>query len=208
MMTNECEESDTGESDFSRKGGFGAAKVKTARLILQPPGMADIGDIALLCNNREISEMTARIPFPYTIDDARAWVGEIERLSRDGQEFALAIFEREAKKLVGVTGAVALPENSFSIGYWIGEPYWGRGYGTEAVRALIDHLFRRFDAEAVSSNVRVINRNSRGILEKCGFQRMGSGMYRSGRVFSAVPIENYRLERRVWKSLKAWGKGS
>ena len=64
------------------------------------------------------------------------------------------------------------------IGYWLGARYWGKGYATEAVRALIDHAFTDLGHKALQSSVRVTNPASRRVLEKCGFQWTGVGLCR------------------------------
>ena len=60
-------------------------------------------------------------------------------------------------------------ERSAEVGYWLGEPFWGRGIATEAVRALIVHAFEHFDLLRVQATVFEWNPASIRVLEKCGF---------------------------------------
>ena len=92
------------------------------------------------------------------------------------------------------------------IGYWIGEPYWGRGYATEAVRAVIDHLFSVTDLDSLAAGCRVTNLASRRVIEKCGFQWTGAALFRVRALGASVPADRFRLERSIWASLRAWGK--
>ena len=83
--------------------------------------------------------------------------------------------------------------------------YWGKGYATEAVRALIDHAFTDLEHTALQSSVRVTNPASRRVLEKCGFQWTGVGLCRIRALGSSVPVDRFRLERGIWTALKSWG---
>ena len=90
---------------------------------------------------------------------------------------------------------------------WIAEPWWGRGFGTEATQSLIDHAFRNAAIDQVWCLNRVTNPRGRRVVEKCGFQFRGAGMVRlAGR--GSFPIERFALDRRTWASLKAWGSAS
>jgi RimJ/RimL family protein N-acetyltransferase len=91
------------------------------------------------------------------------------------------------------------------IAAWIGEAHWGRGYATEAVQALIDHVFGDGRTEFVWCATRASSARSRRVVEKCGFQYRGTGMVRAASRSGAVPVERFVLERRNWESLKAWG---
>jgi RimJ/RimL family protein N-acetyltransferase len=83
--------------------------------------------------------------------------------------------------------------------------HWGKGYATEAVRALIDHAFTDLDCEALQAAARVTNPASRRVLEKCGFQWTGAGLLRIRAIASSAPIDRFRLDRGLWASLKSWG---
>ena len=85
-------------------------------------------------------------------------------------------------------------------------PYWGSGYATEAARAVIDHAFADLGHDALQAGARVTNPASRRVLEKCGFQWTGVGLYRiRAPINSAAPIDRFRLDRGLWASLKSWG---
>ena len=87
---------------------------------------------------------------------------------------------------------------------WIAEPWWGRGFGTEAAQGLIDHAFLNAAVDAVWCLNRVTNPRGRRVIERCGFQFRGAGMVRLP-ARGAFPIERFGLDRRSWTSLKAWG---
>ena len=144
--------------------------LETERLVLRAPRLEDANAVAALANDRRIAENTARIPHPYRVADAREWIGVAnmqagERDLRDRRSRTAAV--------IGACGLDAARRDLPEIGYWLGVPYWGRGYATEAVRALIDHAFDELGHDALVAGARVSNPASRRVLEKCGFQWTG-----------------------------------
>ena len=73
------------------------------------------------------------------------------------------------------------------------------------MRALIDHAFGDLGHEILQAGARVSNPASRRVLEKCGFQWTGVGLYRIRAINSSAPLDRFRLDRGFWASLKAWG---
>ena len=76
----------------------------------------------------------------------------------------------------------------------------------QALHALVDYMFGEFDHPALQAGARVTNPASRRVLEKCGFQWTGVGLYRIRAINSSAPIDRFRLERGIWTALKTWGK--
>ena len=107
---------------------------------------------------------------------------------------------------IGACGLAQLDGPAPDLGYWLGAPYWGNGYATEAARAVIDHAFAELGHEVLQAGARVTNPASRRVLEKCGFQWTGVGLYRIRALKSSAPIDRFRLDRGIWASLKSWGK--
>jgi len=71
---------------------------------------------------------------------------------------------------------------------------------------VIDFTFEEFEVEHLVSGARVANPSSRNILEKCGFQWTGVGLYRIRAIASSAPVDRFRLDRGLWASLKSWGR--
>ena len=177
--------------------------LETKRLVLRAPRLEDAEAIALLANNRKIAEMTELIPHPYRIENAEAWIAS---LTEKGQSTTFALFAKDQElAFIGACGYGKREETTPEIGYWIGEPFWGRGYATEAVRVMIDHAFTATDVEALAAGCRVTNLASRCVLEKCGFQWTGAGLCRIRALGASVPSDRFRLDRRIWASLRTWG---
>jgi RimJ/RimL family protein N-acetyltransferase len=118
---------------------------------------------------------------------------------RAGVIYALTLADNT---LVGCAGLSAT-ERGLELGYWVGEPYWNKGYATEAAHALVDLAFRATDIQVLHVACRVINPASRRVVHKCGFQYAGQGMIDSI-VAGRVPVERYRLDRKAWASLRNW----
>jgi RimJ/RimL family protein N-acetyltransferase len=174
--------------------------LETARLRLRAPRRGDIKAIVHLAGDRGVAENTARIPHPYTASDAEEFIAAINR--QDGETTFMITL---AGEMVGACG-VERCDSGAEIGYWLGTPFWGRGYATEAVRALIDHAFGDLGHDALAAGARVRNPASRRVLEKCGFQWTGVGLYRIRAINSSAPLDRFRLDRRLWASLKALGR--
>ena len=109
---------------------------------------------------------------------------------------------------IGMVGIDWREQSAPELGYWLGVEHWGRGFGTEAARAVIDFFFEEFDAEHLTSGARVANPSSRNILEKCGFQWSGVELHRFEALGSSTPVDCFRLSRSVWASLKNWGSST
>ena len=175
--------------------------LETKRLALRAPRLEDAKTVATLANDRRIAENTARIPHPYKMSDAE---GFIAGANKAGGEAVFIITLRD-KTVVGACG-VTPQEPAPQLGYWLGVPYWGNGYATEALHAVIDYAFTDLAHEALQAGARVTNPASRRVLEKCGFQWTGVGLYRISSIKSSAPIDRFRLERGIWSAIKGWGR--
>lgn len=183
---------------FNPERGF-----QTARLVLRPPVAADVPAVAALANDRRIAEMTSRMPYPYGLADARAWIDSAALPSPVSATFAL--FEKAGSRFVGACGFGALGDNpEIHIGYWIGLPFWGNGFATEAAHAVIDCAFTASDIAEIVGACRVTNPASRRVLQKCGFQYRDNGLSPSRALGGSVPVERFVLERDIWEALRRW----
>jgi RimJ/RimL family protein N-acetyltransferase len=183
--------------------GASPCVLETERLMLRGPTLADARAIARLANDRRIAENTRRLPHPYSQDHAIAFV----RGSANDNRGTVFLIEKNFVP-IGVVGVDWRQPKTPELGYWLGVEHWGRGFATEAARAVIDYAFDRFDYELLHSSARVTNPASRRVLEKCGFQWTGAGLGRVRALGSSVPIDRFRLDRGLWASLKSWGKAT
>jgi RimJ/RimL family protein N-acetyltransferase len=175
----------------------------TERLVLRAPRFDDAKAIASLVNDRRIAENTLRIPHPYGVTDAESFIATA---NADDGERAFLITRGAA--VLGACGIAKRDGEEPEIGYWLGVAFWGRGYATEAARGVIDHAFGDLGYDCLAGGARVSNPASRRVLEKCGFQWTGVGLYRIRALASSAPVDRFRLDRRLWASLKSWGRVS
>jgi RimJ/RimL family protein N-acetyltransferase len=184
------------------------SRLETRRLWLRWARLADVQAIVRLAGEKAVAEMTANIPHPYHPDDAERFIFQSRRSNADGQGLQLAITPRaKPNSLIGMVGIGPDPDTGKpSLGYWLGTPYWGNGYATEAVRSLIDAFFAYGEGDEITACARVINPASRRVLEKCGFAYQGAGLSQLPARCGLYPVDHFRLDRRTWSSLKAWGQ--
>jgi RimJ/RimL family protein N-acetyltransferase len=175
-----------GGEDEETEGAKGA--LLTARLLLRRLRASDTPVMAKLSADQAVAE---------NLCHAISLAG--------GTAFAVTL--RGDGVIIGCAGHGKIEErpDSHEAGLWIGIPWWGRGYGTEAAQALVDHAFADDCTDALWCSNRVTNTRARRVIEKCGFQFRGTGMVRSPTLFGAFPVERFVLDRRNWASLKAWG---
>jgi RimJ/RimL family protein N-acetyltransferase len=189
----------------------GIIVLETARLVLRAARLEDAKRVAALVNDRRIAENTARIPHPYTVDDAKEWISVAISQSETSYVITIAgevigacgldvrpsyLGARASRSRPAACEAPALPGGiGAEIGYWIGVPFWGSGYATEAARSLIDHAFGGLGYEVLTASARVNNPASRRVLEKCGFKWTGVGLCRIRAISSSVPVDRFELKR-------------
>jgi RimJ/RimL family protein N-acetyltransferase len=172
--------------------------LETERLVLRRPTLADVKAIVRAINDRRIAQNTARIPHPYAASDAEDFVNFVGSKPQDTN----FLITRDGEVIGGV--GIDLGSGAPEIGYWLGVPFWGQGYATEAARAVIDYTFEEFGSAELRAGARVVNPASRRVLEKCGFQWTNVELRRVLSLGCSVPVDRFRLDRGVWSSLKSW----
>lgn len=169
--------------------------LETVRLQLRPYREADIPELLPLIGAREIAATTGRIPHPYTVEDARQFLVKMEI----DPEVRLAVTLRDTGRLIGGVGLrLVEPHQHAELGYWIGVPYWGNGYATEAAREMLRYGFERLKLHRIFANHFKNNPASGRILRKLGMQHEGCqrGHFRKWDQF--VDLELYGLLRQDW----------
>lgn len=146
-------------------------EIGTERLLLRPLHEKDTQELTRLANNWKVARMLSRMPFPYTQDMAADWIARQAAQRAAGAEYCYAIeFE---KGFVGTCGLQLHADGTREIGYWIGEPYWNRGFATEAASALTERAKARFGGESIVSGHYADNHASGRVLTKLGFRYTG-----------------------------------
>jgi RimJ/RimL family protein N-acetyltransferase len=164
-------------------------EIKTERLVLRPWKPGDEGALLRHANNRNIwIRLGDRFPFPYTRKDARRWIRASQRSPFPPTQFAI-VLEGEAIGGIGFERRTDLERFTAELGYWISELHWGKGYTTEALRAVGEYAFSRFDFVRLQARVLEGNPASGRVLEKAGFTletSMHRGAFKDGRVMDLL----------------------
>lgn len=150
--------------------GGDLSPIETERLQLRRPAMTDAPRIAELLNNINVAGNLARVRLPFTEADTAEWLPRKVATS-DPHEMAWLITS-EADGVIGTVGFHRDGANTI-LGYWLGEPFWGRGYMTEAVRAALHRFFGTTDAQSIQSGVFHFNMASLAVQYKFGFVENG-----------------------------------
>ena len=141
-------------------------------LLLRPLTIADADALVSLANNRKIFDnVRDMLPHPYAMHDA-IWF--IDACNKEQTRINLAI--ETAGQFCGMIGLV--PQTDVhrlgaEIGYWIGEPFWGRGLATQAVSKMVDYAFTQLPFIRLFAGVFAHNTSSMRVLEKNGFVKEG-----------------------------------
>ena len=171
--------------------------LRTPRFILRQPTVGDAEPIARYLNDFEVAGNLARVPFPYHLSDARAWLRtRLPSLPAEATNFAIDLPE---EGLVGQVGFHQGPDGPI-IGYWLGRPFWGQGIMTEAVTASLDWLFSATETPAVYSGVFHFNLASLAIQLKLGFTQTGRSTLLCLARGAEVEHIDTKLTRSVWKA--------
>ncbi len=142
------------------------------RCALRPWRAGDEASLVRHANNRNVSgNMRDRFPYPYTPADADEWIGKASA-ETPTLNFAIVI-EKDAAGGIGLVPGADVFRRSAEIGYWLGEPFWGRGIVTEAVRVVTDYAFATLDVGRVEAWVFGWNPASMRVLEKAGYALEG-----------------------------------
>ncbi len=177
-----------------------AIRIESARLVLRPLRLEDAADIQRMAGEWEVARYTANIPHPYEAGMAEAWI----KSHRDDFEIVFAIERRQDGVLVGCIGVEPdATTREAEVGYWIGRPYWGGGYATEALSALVDHVFATFDVDRARAAAMPDNRASIRVQEKVGFRYVGVKFQAAPARGGAIGVQVRALDRQRWQELKA-----
>jgi RimJ/RimL family protein N-acetyltransferase len=144
--------------------------IRSERLFLRPGWPEEWEDLLTLIDDEGVVRNLARAPWPYTADDAKAFAqAQQERLSHDRllPNFFITLPGSQGARLIGSVG-LSLVEGEVNLGYWIGRPYWGQGYATEAARALLS-LARTLGHKRLVASYFEDNPASGRVLRKLGF---------------------------------------
>ncbi|SMX35244.1 GNAT family N-acetyltransferase [Actibacterium lipolyticum] len=175
------------------------SSITSPRLTLKPVSRADIPAIVSAANDLEVARWMSRLPHPYTADDAEVFVAKNE--GNAGRVWGI----HDADGFVGVVGIV------HEFGYWLARRAWGKGYATEAGKAVLGAYFANPSAVPLQSNHFTENGRSARVLNKLGFGYTGksdettcraTGVAHTRRMMTLVPEQWHALNPLIIETLR------
>lgn len=157
-------------------------------VIIRPLQENDAGRLALLANNKNISDkLRDGFPHPYTIKDAKDFIAKFKD-QKQAKVFAIE-YNGEYVGNIGLTQETDIYRNSAELGYFIGEPYWNMGITSKAIKLICEYGFNQMDIIRIHCGVFEYNLASQRLLEKCGFQKEGifkKAISKKGKIWDEV----------------------
>lgn len=160
--------------------------ITTERLVLRRFRRSDSARLIALLNDLDVVRWLTVVPHPYDAEDAADFIGSLA-----DKQNAFAVTRDDA-----LIGCVSIGNQ---LGYWIGKPYWGQGYVTEAARAVTDRYFGAGHAQ-LTSGYHLGNERSQAVLTKLGFQPDGQHHGTVRATYEDVIIQDVILKRSVWEA--------
>jgi RimJ/RimL family protein N-acetyltransferase len=166
--------------------------IRTENLLLRPGWSEDAPELCAAIAREEVAFTLARLPWPYTLDHARAWLDR----PRAADDAHLLIYERTGAepRLIGGIG-LAPDADGVELGYWIVPSHWGRGFATEAGRAVLAMARDTLRLDRLVSGHFAENPASGRVLRKLGFAPTGRTVARECRARDAMlPCVGFSLD--------------
>ena len=146
--------------------------LRSTRLLLRPLDLHDAPTVQTLAGAAAVADTTLRIPHPYPDGAAEAWIATLPPKWQSGAGATFAIMDRDLGTLVGVIGlTIATGEAAAELGYWIGLPFWNRGYATEAAQTIVDWGMVALQLDRIVARHFTRNPASGRVLRKLGMTR-------------------------------------
>jgi [ribosomal protein S5]-alanine N-acetyltransferase len=142
------------------------------KIVIRPLELTDVSDLASLANNQKIWEdVRDYFPFPYTIKDAEWFINHSLEMTMI-ENFAIT-YKGVFCGVISANVQTDVYRKSAEMGYWVGEPFWGKGIATEAVKLIAKYAFENLGVNRLFSSVFEYNPASMKVLEKNGFVKEG-----------------------------------
>ncbi len=175
-------------------------ELTTTRLILRPFTLCDAPDVQRLAGAFAVADTTGNIPHPYPDGAAEHWIATHQPQYEAGTSAIFAITLRMSGQLIGAIGlSINRHHDSAELGYWLGTPYWGQGYCTEAGRVVLANGFGTLALNRIHACHLPRNPASGRVMEKLGMRYEGiarQSVKKDGRYEDRV---NYGILREEWR---------
>lgn len=177
--------------------------LKTGRLFLGPFALSDAADVQRLAGSRAIADTTLNIPHPYEDGMAEDWIATHQPAFEAGEQVVFAVSLKAEDKLIGTVGLTIDSEfGRAELGYWIGEPFWGLGYCTEAAKRAVEFGFSELKLNRVHASHLARNPASGRVLQKVGMSNEGTARQHIKKWGKYEDLVLYGLLRDDWEDHK------
>lgn len=149
---------------------------------LRPWQIDDLESLVQYANNFEVAKnLTDAFPHPYTEADGKAFI----TMATKADPIHIFAIEVEGKAVggIGIHPQSDIMKKNAELGYWLGEPYWGKGIITRAIKQMVDFAFKTYDITRVYARPYGTNIGSQKVLEKNGFKleaRIEKNIFKNG----------------------------
>ncbi|WP_223558049.1 GNAT family N-acetyltransferase [Chryseobacterium lathyri] len=144
--------------------------IETERLILSQLKEEDLPFVTEYLQDKIFSDVTSNIPYPYTGEHARFWMKMSRESFENNTGYTFAVRNKEGQ-ILGAIGLHDRDDDKAELGYWMGKPFWNKGYITEAAIALIDFGFNELQINKIYATYFLDNPASGRIMEKIGMEK-------------------------------------
>jgi len=175
-------------------------QIDTARLRLRGFKSIDAPEVQRLAGAYEIAEMTLNVPHPYLDGMAETWIDSHAKDFEMGRQVVFAMIENRSEKLVGAVGLTLTKMfKRAELGYWVGNPFWGKGYATEASEAVIHYGFTELKLNKIHATHFTRNPASGKVMQKLGMESEGVFKQHAIKWDEYVDLAAYGLLAKTWR---------
>lgn len=173
-----------------------------ANITIEPLDWKHVEYIQAYASDKAVSDTTANIVHPYPPDGAKNFIRDVFEARAKGLHHVFAI--TVGGSLVGVSGLVIdLKKKEAEIGYWIGRPFWRRGYATQGSALVLRFGFEELMLQRVIATCLTYNIASYRVMEKNGFQFLGTEPRRIAKWNREEMMRKYELLKSEWERRRA-----
>jgi len=173
----------------------------TRRLLLRPFVLADARDVQRLAGDREVTSTTLNIPYPYQDGAAEQWISTHQEEFDKGNLVNFAIVLASDGSLIGAMGLrIDKTHSKAELGYWIGKPFWNRGFCTEAAGVVVEYAFKVLALNKIHATHLTRNPASGRVLQKLGMTHEGSRRQHVRKWDVFEDVEEYGILKRDYES--------
>mgnify|MGYP001582301576 CR=1 FL=1 len=147
--------------------------IKSKKFVLRSFKKGDEKSLQKNINDKDIYKYTLRIPYPYTMKDAKKWVNSYLKLKGKKKKTKIMFAIDINGEVAGVIGFDPIENHKAEIGYWLAKKYWSQGIMTEAVELVTKFGFQRIKLKRITAPVFSKNKASARVLEKNGYKFEG-----------------------------------